>query len=94
MSLDVVRARAETPGCAQVVRFNNAGASLPPTPMLAAVQARLQVKGINVSVSTAASTRLDMAARDLRVLLRASVHYYNTEEEVDRLCRVLAAMDG
>jgi selenocysteine lyase/cysteine desulfurase len=46
---------------------------------------------INVSVSRVSSTRLDMEARGLPDLVRASVHYYNTEEEIERLCRVLAA---
>jgi cysteine desulfurase / selenocysteine lyase len=51
---------------------------------------RLREQEINVSVSSAASTRLDMEARGLTALVRASVHCYNTEDEVDRFCRVLA----
>jgi cysteine desulfurase / selenocysteine lyase len=45
---------------------------------------------INVSVSRLLSTRLDMEARGLHDLVRASVHYYNTEEEIARFCAVLA----
>jgi selenocysteine lyase/cysteine desulfurase len=33
---------------------------------------------------------LDMTARRLDVLLRASVHYYNADEEIERLCAALA----
>jgi selenocysteine lyase/cysteine desulfurase len=47
---------------------------------------RLAEQGINVSTSSAASTRLDMEARGLEDLVRASVHYYNTEGEVERFC--------
>lgn len=46
---------------------------------------------INVSVSPQAYTRLDMEARELKSVVRASVHYYNTEEEVARFCTVLAS---
>jgi len=44
---------------------------------------------INVSTSTRSSTMLDMDDRGLTDLVRASVHYYNSEEEVERFCEVL-----
>ena len=56
----------------------------------AAVQRRLRKRAINVSVSVASSTRLDMDARGLTALVRASVHYYNTEDELERFTAALA----
>jgi selenocysteine lyase/cysteine desulfurase len=53
------------------------------------VSRRLSGEGINTSVSPANSTLLDMQARNLDALVRASVHYYNTEEEVARFCEAL-----
>lgn len=50
---------------------------------------RLSREGINTSVSPASSTLLDMEDRNLDALVRASVHYYNTEEEVSRFCEAL-----
>jgi len=44
---------------------------------------------INVTTSSIFSTRYDMTARGLDLLLRASVHYYNTEEEILRFCDVV-----
>jgi selenocysteine lyase/cysteine desulfurase len=44
---------------------------------------------INVTTSSIFSTRYDMTARGLDLLLRASVHYYNTEEEIFRFCDVV-----
>jgi selenocysteine lyase/cysteine desulfurase len=49
------------------------------------VQRALHAQGINVSVAPAHYTLLDMEARGLREVVRSSVHYYNTEEEVERL---------
>ncbi|MHA6631432.1 aminotransferase class V-fold PLP-dependent enzyme [Pseudonocardia sichuanensis] len=55
----------------------------------------LQVKellaghGVNVSVTRAPSTRLDMEARGLEELVRASAHYYNADADLDLLCRIL-----
>jgi cysteine desulfurase / selenocysteine lyase len=51
----------------------------------------LRGRSINVSVTTVTSTRLDMESRGLEDMVRASVHCYNTEEEVERFCRELAA---
>jgi cysteine desulfurase/selenocysteine lyase len=56
------------------------------------VQRRLADARINVSVSRIASTRLDMEARALPDLVRASVHYYNTEAEIERFCATLSAI--
>ena len=49
----------------------------------------LKERGINVSVSDAASTRLDMDNRGLGTVVRAGIHYYNTEEEVARFGQAL-----
>jgi cysteine desulfurase / selenocysteine lyase len=48
------------------------------------IRKQLAASRINVSVSDPASTLLDMRTRGIEGLVRASVHYYNTEEEVER----------
>lgn len=53
------------------------------------IAASLSEHGINVSVSPLAYTRLDMEERSFEGLVRASVHYYNTEREIERLCEAL-----
>ena len=56
------------------------------------VRRRLREERINVSVSTPSSTLLDAEARHLPDMVRASVHYYNTEEEIERFCETLDRM--
>lgn len=55
-------------------------------------KAALRAEGINISVTTPASTRFDAAHRDLPEMMRISVHYLTTEDElaqaVDALVRL------
>jgi len=51
----------------------------------AEVQRRLAAERINVSVMDAASARLDFDPRGLEEAVRSSVHYYNSDEEIDVL---------
>ncbi|ALV39390.1 aminotransferase class V (plasmid) [Streptomyces sp. CdTB01] len=53
------------------------------------VRSAVAAQGINVSVSRTASTRLDMDDRALAEVVRASVHYYNTEEEIAAVARAV-----
>jgi len=57
-----------------------------------ALRTTLRQRGFNCSVSTPASTLLDATARRLPEVLRASVHYYNTEEEIERFTSELAGL--
>lgn len=56
------------------------------------VTEQLAQRGINISASRARSTRIDMAARGLDAVVRASLHYYNTEAELDRLRDLIAGL--
>lgn len=56
------------------------------------IQQALAKYQINVSISSLSSTRLDMEARGYQNLIRASVHYYNNQEEVDYFCTTLASL--
>ncbi|MCU1265865.1 MAG: aminotransferase class V-fold PLP-dependent enzyme [Acidobacteria bacterium] len=71
-----------------IVTFNVEG------PGSAEVQRRLAEFRINVSVSLEEYSRLDLSERGIKDLVRASVHYYNTEEEVERFCECLARVNA
>jgi cysteine desulfurase / selenocysteine lyase len=53
------------------------------------VQQQASANRVNVSVSLVDHARLDLPARGLPDLVRASVHYYNSEDEIDRLIAAL-----
>ncbi|WP_033294909.1 aminotransferase class V-fold PLP-dependent enzyme [Amycolatopsis jejuensis] len=55
------------------------------------VKAQLNATKVNTSISRATSAQYDFTARHLPDLVRASVHYYNTEDEIDRLIEALPA---
>jgi cysteine desulfurase/selenocysteine lyase len=56
------------------------------------VQRRLAAQRVNTVVSPLTSGQLDLPARGLGDLVRASVHYLNTEEELDRAAEAVASL--
>jgi cysteine desulfurase / selenocysteine lyase len=56
----------------------------------AAVQTDLRDAGINASVMPLIYARLDLGPRGLTAMIRASVHYYNTEDEVAQFVQAIA----
>lgn len=53
------------------------------------VKNELRSLGINVSVSIQSGTYLDMHPKGIDNAIRASVHYYNTEEEIESFIKTL-----
>jgi cysteine desulfurase / selenocysteine lyase len=53
------------------------------------IQARMRAANINVSVSSKSSAQLDFGRRGLSQVVRASVHCFNTEDEIRVFCRTL-----
>ena len=56
------------------------------------IAARLAAEGITVNYSPTFMSYYDTAERNLPPLLRASVHYYNTEDELARTAAALAGL--
>jgi selenocysteine lyase/cysteine desulfurase len=56
------------------------------------VRRSLAAERINVAATAAAYTPLDMAARGLNEIIRASVTYFTTEAEIDHLADAVAAL--
>jgi cysteine desulfurase/selenocysteine lyase len=55
-----------------------------------AVKSQLRTKGVNVSFSGANAAQFDLGLRGVPAVVRASVHYFNTEAEVDRVLELLS----
>jgi selenocysteine lyase/cysteine desulfurase len=56
------------------------------------VRVRLRAEGVNVSVATLDSAHLDLSHRGLESVVRASVHYVTTDEELDRFADLVSAL--
>lgn len=56
------------------------------------IHAQLALQKINVSISYPEYAQLDFTHRGLPPLIRASIHYYNTEEEIMQFCHVLRSI--
>jgi selenocysteine lyase/cysteine desulfurase len=95
---DIFRARlGEIPGVSVhdvgrrkcgIVTFSVAGVDP------AEVETRLRENKIHVSVSSPASTLIDATRRELPTLVRASVHYYNQEAQIDALVSCVKAISA
>ena len=60
----------------------------------ASLKSRLAEKKINVSLGVPRGTPIYMYKHDLNSIVRASLHYYNTEDELDVFCHELSAILG
>ncbi|MGH2562411.1 MAG: aminotransferase class V-fold PLP-dependent enzyme [Thermomicrobiales bacterium] len=84
--LDVGRLRAETPGCANVVHFNHAGASLIPQPVLDVVIDHLQREAATGGYEAAheAENRLEAVYDSIARLISAKPHEIAVVENATR----------
>ena len=56
------------------------------------IRSALNAKGINVWVSAPQDSRLEHDVQGMPEFVRASVHYYNSEDEIDRLVAALGSI--
>ena len=56
------------------------------------VQRQLQAGGINVGAPGRINSQWDLGERGLSDVVRAGVHYFNTEAEIDRTLEAVAAI--
>ncbi len=54
------------------------------------IKSRLRNHGINVSIGKSSNAQLDLAREGIAAVVRASVHYYNSEQEIERFIALLA----
>ena len=57
-----------------------------------AMQTQLREAGLNVSAPGRRNAQHDLGARGIDAVLRAAVHYFNTEDEVDRAVQIIAGL--
>jgi len=68
-----------------IVTFTKAGVGAE------AIKAKLRDGGINVSVTERAWAQWDFGGRNIAEVVRASPHYFNADEDIDRFAAAIAA---
>ena len=85
-AIDGVTLRDNGPRQSGIVTFEINGHSAPD------VVTHLRAKGINTSAAQVQHARLDLEARGITSVVRASVHYFNTTDEVERFCKAIQTL--
>lgn len=83
--LPAINVHEDGEGLSGIVTFNCDGHDA------SALQQYLRGHRINTSVVRHQINQLDFSRRGLPDINRASVHYYNTEQEIDTFCQILSA---
>lgn len=85
-SIDRVTVRDEGQHQCGIVTFTIDGVDL------AQAQLDLQQRKINLSAPSVGMAQLELGQRSIDQVLRAGVHYFNTNDELDQLCDAITSM--
>lgn len=84
--LDPIQVHERAEECSGIVTFSSSKESA------AELKQRLNELGVNVSVSKSENAQLDLAREGVVAVVRASVHYYNSDEEITRFVELVASV--
>ncbi len=84
--LDPIQVHERAEECSGIVTFSSSKESA------AELKQRLNELGVNVSVSKSENAQLDLAREGVAAVVRASVHYYNSDEEITRFLDLVASV--
>ena len=87
-AIDTIKVHERSEHCSGIVTFSSTAEDS------ATIKQRLHTQAVNVSVSQRSNARLDLDPEGIESVVRASVHYYNSETEIARFIELLRCSEA